>query len=345
MRQGPLWLCLGCVLAAALFYVLHPAQEPCPPLALLPAPAPLRTVASVEAGLGYDFQDWPNAALFGLAHGKGPIPLEAILRKAAPGHGGYAVNIGARNGDPADADPVFALWANTSGAWRATGLAVEGVPEYCAELRSRLAGTGVAVACAFVVPHTVAAFLEEQGVPKEPALLKIDIDSTDCPVFEALLAGGFRPAVVHMEINYDLPPPLVFSLEYTPAVATGWFWRSLSFKGLYGCSLARIYEIGRAFNYSLVQAYGIDADLVRDDLLPSAAAAAVTDPVALYKRGALPQCSAFGGHFAWPTRCHGLQALVERDPEDALVEVFRHIQQHLPLATRREVLFRLYLAN
>ena len=65
----------------------------------------------------------------------------------------------------------------------------------------------------------VVDLLEREGCPREPILLKIDIDSFDGPLLEAALAG-FEPDVIHIEVNPDFPPPLKFAVAVRPALLT-----------------------------------------------------------------------------------------------------------------------------
>lgn len=83
-----------------------------------------------------------------------------------------------------DGDPVNLLW-RTDKKWK--GLAVEGVPEICSKLKGVLNGSDVVVECAFVTPSSVVGMFEKANVPLDLDFLKIDIDSIDCPVLEAIL--------------------------------------------------------------------------------------------------------------------------------------------------------------
>jgi hypothetical protein len=198
----PLVLFLGWV-------ILAPAPSP-PPAPTPPVPAhelPLRLWASEELGLGTRALT-PREILY---HGD----LVADF---------YAVNIGALEGNYDDGDPVNELWLVDGGNWTRRGLAIEGVETQCAVLRGRLRPvTNVSVACTFVDPYNVLALFASHGVPREFDFLKLDIDSIDCPVLDAILTVH-RPRYIHMETNYEIPPPIVFSLEYSPALTKSWFW-------------------------------------------------------------------------------------------------------------------------
>jgi hypothetical protein len=56
------------------------------------------------------------------------------------------------------------------------------------------------------------------GSPKVPDVFKIDIDSYDISVFDALLQNGtFTPRLIVMDINEKVPPPMQFTInQYEP---------------------------------------------------------------------------------------------------------------------------------
>jgi hypothetical protein len=280
---------------------------------------------------------WPSEA-FGL----GVIPLTSaeIINAIGPTNF-YAVNLGANDGKYTDGDPVNALWFGPDARWKAKGLAVEGVQTLCTTLISSLntIKAGVKTSCSFVIPQTVVALFKEYKVPLDLDFLKVDIDSIDCPVLEAILEH-YQPKYIHMESNYDIPPPLVFSIEYSPALTENWFWKTLpaDFKGFYGCSLSRIVQIARRFGYDLIQANNIDVELVRRDFSPRFGNIS-HDAAYWWKTGVLPHCVG-GGHFLNPGSC---AAWIDMPPRDALLAMWTYITTKLPIETIRKVPFRLYL--
>lgn len=266
-----------------------------------------------------------------------------------------AVNIGALDGSYADGDPANALWfgnAPEDAGWRQPGpsasVAMEGVPGQCAQL-ARVASerrSHVQVACEFAVPATIAARLRALNVSREFDFLKVDIDSADCPVVDAILAE-FRPRYVHMETNYEVPPPVVFALEYSPALTRDWFWKSQTFKGFYGCSIARVAEIARVRGYVLVQAHDIDVDLVRADLavpalVPLGARPATTRT--LWERGVRPVCASSGGHLGLPGG-GSCNYLADVSADEAARRLWAHLFANVQAETLRQVPFRLYVST
>jgi hypothetical protein len=268
-----------------------------------------------------------------------------------------AVNIGALDGSYADGDPVNALWfghADEDAGWRqvasgasGSSVAMEGVQGQCAQL-ARVAAerrSHVRVACEFAVPATIAARLRALNVSREFDFLKVDIDSADCPVVDAILAE-FRPRYVHMETNYEVPPPIVFALEYSPALTRDWFWKSQTFKGFYGCSMARVAEIARARGYVLVQAHNIDVDLVRADLAVPAFVPVGTRPATartLWDRGVRPMCAGSGGHLGLPAGGSCSYLADAGSADEGARRLWAHLFANVPAETLRQVPFRLYV--
>ena len=127
------------------------------------------------------------------------------------------------------------------------GLLVEARARSSDMLRKELP-TSAAVVDAYITPHSIVELLNAHKVPSDAAMLKIDIDGYDCPVVDAMLEAGWRPRVVFMEINGEIPPPLAFSVGYssTHAIAIGK-------GGFFGCSLSAASRVMRPRGYSLLQ--------------------------------------------------------------------------------------------
>lgn len=95
-----------------------------------------------------------------------------------------------------------------------------------------------------VTPHNVDSMLNAFEVPKDFALLNLDIDSYDLHVLDSILESGFKPKVISMEINEKIPPPIYFSVDYSDTH----YWQGDHF---YGCSLAAATEIVKPRGYVL----------------------------------------------------------------------------------------------
>jgi hypothetical protein len=115
---------------------------------------------------------------------------------------------------------------------------------------------------AFVNAENVTALFRELGVPAEPDVLSIDIDTNDYWVWKAL--EGFRPRVVVIEYNAIFPPDVTWVRAYDPRAT----WDGTSYQG---ASLKSLELLGAAKGYALVGCTlsGVNAYFVRSDLAGS----------------------------------------------------------------------------
>jgi hypothetical protein len=69
-----------------------------------------------------------------------------------------------------------------------------------------------------VSPLSIVDMLLMAGSPRAQDVFKIDIDSYDISVVEALLQNGtFTPRLILMELNEKTPPPIQFAInQYEP---------------------------------------------------------------------------------------------------------------------------------
>mmetsp|Transcript_31740 Transcript_31740/g.80555 ORF Transcript_31740/g.80555 Transcript_31740/m.80555 type:complete len:412 (+) Transcript_31740:126-1361(+) len=176
----------------------------------------------------------------------------------------FVVNYGAADGSASGDDPAVPLFKEHG----FPGLAVEPDEARAAKLR-RSMPAAVQVREVGVTPLNTADLLREASAPEEPALLKVDIDSFDCPVLLATLRVS-RPAVVQVEVNSEVPYPVIFGVHYSPNFRHsdrkgrehGWFSR-----GFFGCSSTLAAELAQPFGYDVVgQAGAHDVLLMRRDL-------------------------------------------------------------------------------
>ncbi len=324
-------LIVGAIVATLVIYALvsidTAATPPPPPLSPAPPP-PLRPATGTK---------WLSEVL--VNEHRLLRPREIVDRFA--GGDTYIVNLGAHDGTYANGDIANELWFSGSDAyWR--GFAIEGMPDLCTKFAAAIARTNASVVltCEFALPSTIASVFETRGVPRDFAMLKLDIDSVDCPVLDAILGAGYRPRYIHMEANFDIPPPIVFAVEPSPELSREWFWQiKTPFKGFYGCSLSRIEELARQYGYSLVQASIPDAELVRNDLVPHGVA---TDAPTLYNRGVWPDCRRTT-HFDVPGGCAYFMGL-KGGANEAMRRVWQVIHERMPLDILKLTPFRLYIS-
>jgi hypothetical protein len=157
----------------------------------------------------------------------------------------FVVNIGCHDG--ISVDPCYPLYKD---GW--TGWAVDGVPHdhevgKAAARNLKLPGVALTLGT-FVTPNNVKDLLLENGAPFDCDLIKVDIDSYDGPVIQAILKGGWRPRVFCVEVNADIPPPFRFMVEYQDRGG-----EPDSAIGLYGCSVAWAADIFAQYGYKFAQ--------------------------------------------------------------------------------------------
>ena len=137
--------------------------------------------------------------------------------------------------------------------WR--GLAVEFEPHRFRFLAGVLAGCGgVGLARCMVTPENVVALLRANGIPREFGFLSLDIDGYDHFVLDALLSE-YRPALMCVEVNEKVPPPLKFTIKWDPG------WNYLG-DHLYGQSIVALAELAERHDYALVELHYNNAFLV-----------------------------------------------------------------------------------
>jgi hypothetical protein len=88
-------------------------------------------------------------------------------------------------------------------------------------------------------------------VPGDTDLLKLDIDGYDGPVLREILRAGFRPKVLQLEVQPEIPPPIEFAVLYDPAYRCADDAGKVG--GFYGASLGYVSNLGRRFGYFPVQ--------------------------------------------------------------------------------------------
>ena len=113
-----------------------------------------------------------------------------------------------------------------------------------------------------ISPIDVVDLLSSHSVPKNDAILKIDIDSWECSLLQRILDSGYAPSIIMTEINTCFPPPLRFSVapdgivpdlgEYEKEI-----WQQENC--FFGCSLASQADILISRGYKLLEVDGWDA--------------------------------------------------------------------------------------
>ena len=117
-----------------------------------------------------------------------------------------------------------------------------------------------------ISPANVVELFDKHAVPYEPDYVSIDIDSTDLWILRSVLASPYRPRVLTVEYNcvYGALP-----IPGTHPSDADMPWPG---DNVQGCSLAAIDMVAQEFGWTLaLVVQGLDAILIRDDLLASVA--------------------------------------------------------------------------
>lgn len=167
---------------------------------------------------------------------------------------GYVVDIAASDGVSHSCTVQFFRDPN----W--AGLAIEMEPDKFAQMAYAYADfENVQLAKCRVTPGNVVALLQGHEVPPDCALLNLDIDSYDLFVLEQVLVAGFKPRVISMEINENIPPPVFFSVLYDK----DHYWHGDHF---FGCSAVAASETVKPYGYILESIQYNNAIFVSEDV-------------------------------------------------------------------------------
>ena len=125
-----------------------------------------------------------------------------------------------------------------------------------------------------VTPSSLVASFQSHNTPIDFDVLKLDVDSIECPLLDAVMSAGYRPRVIISEASPAWPPPLLFrreAAEYTPprclSAKKKHVWLHVGGEFFYGCSLQETYEVLKPHGYVLVQYAMEDATFVHRDAL------------------------------------------------------------------------------
>lgn len=172
----------------------------------------------------------------------------------------FVVNVGAADGDGGTDDPTFDVMRDDAsvGALLIDGASNDELFDKYPKRANVHMATGTSI-----TPGTIVPLMKQHGVPANLTAFKVDIDSWDCPLVEAVLDAGYRPAVIYAEINTCFPPPLRFAVQHDGVNPDDYvipLWHG--FNCFYGCSLASMADIVVSRGYALAQVDGWDAAFV-----------------------------------------------------------------------------------
>jgi len=160
---------------------------------------------------------------------------------------GYCISVGATSGTD---DPLWYLVLKK----RYEGIFFEAQESSFLNLqRNVLNFSGVIAVNTPITPHNAADLLDHYEVPSVIDWLKMNIDSCDCPLTEAIVKAR-KVQMIVMETNHNIPPPLSWGLNYSPD--TRFCVRPHAY---YGCSLQYQVNMLKYYDYQLLSYQGGDA--------------------------------------------------------------------------------------
>lgn len=159
----------------------------------------------------------------------------------------FVINLGAQDGD--NYDPIFELLQKEKQVDRYySAIFIEASRAHEQKLvrnARRFNSTGhMQVYIEYALPTTILSRLQSANCPLNPDVLKVDIDSVDLPVLQAIFqTSTIRPKVVMAEVNSDIPLPLMW---HQKEIRTK---RSETFYGNYGTGVYSLYDLMESSGY------------------------------------------------------------------------------------------------
>ena len=210
---------------------------------------------------GVDPVAWSDAKLTTLAVAQRIAQATRVAAGGAgPEDGRWVVNLGCNDGKIYD--PCFPLF--TAGY---RGLCVDVIQS--PDIFKNIPSNDVIKLMGFhITPMNIIEVLRDARVPTTPDVLKIDIDSIDGVILSEILRSGYRPKIIQIEVNNEIPPPFKFAALYHRLYHSH---NSLGLFGFYGCSLGFAEDVVTPYGYKLLQLNLVlplrDAIFVREDLM------------------------------------------------------------------------------
>lgn len=188
-------------------------------------------------------------------------PLEVYRHVAALPHAKlsrFAASFGAGAGQPLE-DPADDLFRGRLLA----GLVTEEDPAAMPALSMRLPASNVTKVNAWVTPLSALHLLQSSDAPLDIDYMKVDLGGFDCAVAYSILKAAYKPKILQLSVNPEVPYPVAFGVNYAPQ------YRPRGAKvGFYGCSATLAAAIVEPVGYYPVAVTpGHDAVFLRADLL------------------------------------------------------------------------------
>jgi hypothetical protein len=162
--------------------------------------------------------------------------IQEILNRISPLQNDYFVEFGVETGVECNCRHLYESF------WK--GLMIEGNEDYYKKLRENYNIFNLNVVNSFITKENIVEIFEKNNVPKDLALLSIDIDGNDYWVLKEIL-DSYQPFVIVAEYNAHYEPPVEWIMKYNP----NHLWDGTSY---FGSSLQSLTKLCNKFDYALV---------------------------------------------------------------------------------------------
>jgi hypothetical protein len=207
----------------------------------------------------------------------------------------FCVDIGASDGRTMS--NILALFER---GWQGLSVEMDGESfRSLATLHARF--TGSSLFRGRVTPDNVLDVLRAAETPNDFGVLSLDIDGYDYFVLDQVLRS-YRPAIICTEVNEKVPPPLRFTVHYSPDYS----WDVSHF---YGQSISQLNVLCERYHYAIVELEYNNAFLMPADMAPRS-----VTPEEAYRTGYAERPDR-RTRFPWNSDMEQLQSL---GPQDAV---------------------------
>lgn len=119
-----------------------------------------------------------------------------------------------------------------------------------------------------VTPDNVVELLQRYATPLDFDVLSLDTDGNQWLLWMQLSRNGFRPKIVVVEYDEEIPYDQDLAIRYSPfPIHQLCLVKAARHPWLFGASLTAMRNLGRSLGYTLVHLSDVDLTFVRRDLL------------------------------------------------------------------------------
>jgi hypothetical protein len=180
----------------------------------------------------------------------------------------FLVNIGAASTAGGQYDPTYPLLSAINSSFGALLIDPNTNPSLFNAYPNR---TNIHIVHDFIWSESIVQnIFEKYNISKHFTILKVDIDSYECSLFENILHANYRPQIIHTEFNPIFPPPVIFMPIYNSTTKNDWRPSLWADSGpFYGCSLSALSKLLKSFDYILVEVDFWDVIYIQRELAQS----------------------------------------------------------------------------